>query len=132
MSNSDDEGSRTVTIPEVTVEGDAEAGRAYNDGYALGATHDGAYDPISHGMQHTNDYNQGVVDGNTDATSQTNAPTYDGPSIGPEIPGGRPYAEVEEEQRRQLEWVTGHEDPHTHGEGEPGEPPEPNLPTLVE
>ena len=61
----------------------------------------------------------------------TPAPEYDGPSIGPDL-GGRPYAEVEEEQRRELEWVTGHEDPHTHGESEPGEAPEPNLPALVE
>ncbi len=92
----DDDGSGTVTIPEVTVEGDAEAGRAYNDGYALGTTHDGTYDPVSHGMQHADDYNQGVLDGDTDAAVQANDASYDGPSIGPTDP-----AEIQREQEEQ-------------------------------
>ncbi len=55
------------------------------------------------------------------------------PSIGPLSEDDvQAQKDADEWRHQMLDFLGDSDDPHTHGESEPDEPPEPNMPTLVE
>jgi hypothetical protein len=135
---SDDVGTRgedgTITLPEVTIEGDPTAGAAYNAGEqdALQGTPSDAVDRV--GFAEAQPYLDGYADGLQERAqgvhSSADAPPYSGPSIGPLSPedyeqGAENMKKYEEEQRERRRFLGLEDDPNEPGPHiEAPEPPE--------
>lgn len=129
----------TVTLPEITIEGDpgnadpnldANLRSSFSYGLLFGYEHPGEEPGIPLDEPYASAFRSGAAYGTSAARGEglppsgSADPAYDGPAIGPWI-DGTPWEDYQRHQLDLLEEIFHQHMPHTENEAEPGEP----LPT---
>jgi hypothetical protein len=116
------QGSGTVTIPEVTIVGDPDAGAAYNIGFADGKGGLPQHRNVFAGKPNLlTSYDEGFSDGTKAPPPELKLPDDRSDSVGPISPqdmeeGKKAFQEREEREKRIREELGEKDDPHGHEE----------------